>query len=321
MASVKVGAYCWEALGPDKINDKYISDIQQSALDTVMLFAVHIGNPKIPKPGSQYKYGDLVFNNPGDLFVSAGEFNPENKPQIANWPAQIARLKQGNSKVTRIFFCVGGWAVQDYPTIKYMLTNGMGDKLKENFAELKRVFTPPGAKECSIDGFDIDFEEASMDRKIVVAFCKILFNLGFAVTFGTFADPTFWRDCMKELLDAGRVSWWNLQCYNGGSRNRDPKNKVLKDDWIKALSDVVGKSDAPSLLLPGLAVKGSGSYGLCPDGPGGFRPTFEGWNALGLGGGWLWRYDDILANKEPCSGPADLAAYVKAIRDGLTKPK
>jgi hypothetical protein len=121
---VNVAAYCWEALGPDKINDQRITEIQESGLDTVMLFAVHIGKPDIPRGNGlpPYKWGDLVFNNAYDLLVSDGRFNPEeqakNRDLIALWPAQIARLKKGGSKVSEIFFSIGGGEVNDYTTIR-----------------------------------------------------------------------------------------------------------------------------------------------------------------------------------------------------------
>ncbi len=49
---------------------------------------------------------------------------------------------------------------------------------------------------------------------------------------------------MQTLWDKGmKVSWWNLQCYAGGSGNRKP----ISQPWIDALGKVVGKAKAAAL--------------------------------------------------------------------------
>jgi hypothetical protein len=307
MASENVAIYCWNDFGPGKIKDN-IAKLQQSGVTTAILWAVHVGSPNTPK--RKQKYGDLIYNDdPPNLFVSQNKFNPGNSPQIAAWPGLVAQLKQGGSSVSKIFLSIGGGdGVQDFTTIEYMLTHGMTETLIDNLTALRDAFKVNGT--CVIDGIDLDCEE-SVHQDTIPVFSQILFNLGFEVTFCPYdyQDRKFWQTCMQKLWDLGlKVSWWNLQCYSGGNFNR-----TKLPDWISTLAGVVGKDAAPSFLWPGLAVMGSGTNDQCPDG---ICTTFAGWSKLGLGGGWLWRYDDI--GKRPCSVPADLAAYVTAIKKGLS---
>jgi hypothetical protein len=307
MASTIAAAYCSGYLGPGNIQ-KYISNIQQSRLTTAILWALHIGRPSIP---GQH-YGDLIFNDSPNLFVSQGKFNPNNNSNIAAWPGQIAQLKQGGSAVSKIFFSIGGAnpPVYDFTSIQYMLKNGLTGALVQNFTALRKAFTVNGT--CVIDGFDLDCEEF-VDQSTIVQFSQILFKLGFQVTFCPFDNQSFWQGAMQTLWNQGmKVSWWNLQCYAGGYGNRSDLSP-----WIQSLAAVVGKQAAPSFLVPGLAVQGSEGDGQCPTGNGGICPTFAGWSKLGLGGGFLWLYDAIIQNSSPCPGPADLAAYVAAINNGL----
>jgi hypothetical protein len=308
MTTYDSAAYCSGNLGPGNIAS-HIADIQGSGLVTAILWAVHVGRPSIA--GQQY--GDLIFNDMPNLFVSAGKFNPNNDPAIAAWPAQVAQLKQQGS-VRRVLFSFGGavpW-VEDFTTIQYMLQNGMAGVITENIAALKAAFTFDGV--CVIDGFDIDNEE-DVDASTIVQFCQILFQQGFTVTFCPFQDPGLWQGYMQTLWDQGmKVSAWNLQCYAGGHWNRSNLAP-----WIAALAAVVGNEAAPSYLLPGLAVAGAQDTndGQCPTGNNSICTTFATWSSLGLPGGFLWTYDWIIASPTLCSGQNKLSAYVAAINDGL----
>lgn len=300
-------AYCSGVLGPGEIQD-HLSDIQSSGLDTAILWAVHIGRPTIA--GQQW--GDLIYNNSPNLFISEGVFNPNSSSDIAAWPAQVAALKQNGSSVSKIFFSIGGAnpPVEDFTSIQYMLQNGLKDVLVENFTALRTAFTVDGV--CVIDGIDIDNEE-SVDASTITDFCTILFDLGFEVTFCPFASPTVWQGYMQTLWDAGnQVSWWNLQAYAGGFGNLSNLSP-----WINALSAVVGSGQGASYLVPGLSVQGSSAFQEeCPDA---MCQSFAGVSSDGLAGGFLWNYDSILNNTTACGDSVPtLADYVAAIQNGLT---
>jgi len=309
MTAHNTAAYCSGDLGPGNIQN-YIPNIQQSGLTTAILWALHIGRPSVQ--GQQY--GDLIFNG-APLFISNGTFNPGGNPDIAAWPGQIAQLKQEGSNVSQIFFSIGGAnpPVYDFTSIQYMLNHGLTQVLIDNFTALRTAFTVDGS--CVIDGFDLDCEE-SVDSSVIVQFSQILFQLGFKVTFCPYTNQLFWQSAMQSLWNQGmKVSWWNLQCYAGGYGNRDDLQS-----WIDTLAQVVGKTAAPSYLMPGLAVQGTPGEGdgQCPTGEGGICSTFAGWSQFGLPGGFLWMYDYIVQQPPPtCPGPADLAACVTAINDGL----
>lgn len=304
MATYNTVAYCSGDLGPGNIQ-KYLAQIQQSGLTTAVLWAVHIGRPSIPGQ----KYGDLIFNDMPNLFVSQGAFNPSGSPAIAAWPGQVAQLKQ-KSSVSRIFFSIGGAnpPVYDFTSIQYMLQHGMKNVLVDNFTCLKKAFTVNGT--CVIDGIDLDCEEG-VDENTMVVFCQILFGLGFKVTFCPFTSSGWWQSIMQTLWNQNmKVSWWNLQCYAGGGGNQP-------SDWIKTLAKIVGAQAAPSYLIPGLGVQDSDGGGQCPFGSGSICQTFAGWSSLKLPGGFLWNFD-TMSSGAGCTGPVTLPAYVNAINQGLS---
>jgi hypothetical protein len=91
-------AYAGGDCGPGKLAGN-IADIQGSGLTTLMLWALHIGRPSI----SGQHYGDFIFNDGANLFISQGAFNPLGTAAIAAWPGQIARLRQQGSVKKCIF--------------------------------------------------------------------------------------------------------------------------------------------------------------------------------------------------------------------------
>ena len=335
---------CYCGLGPGTTSDN-VSLIQKSGLTTVIEFALHIGR----EGNGVQQWGDFVFNDgyPQESypFVRNGQFNPYNDTAIGAWPNDLAKLKQSGG-VKEIFFSIGGWGgapdypVKDFLTIQYMLDNGMKDVLVDNFTEFKKKFP-------TVDGFDLDCEEFGNSTKqfpkiypkpsaktvgtdTIVQFSEILFNLGFKVTFCPYTDSDIWQSSMQQLCNLKAVvSWWNLQCYAGGSGN-------LTDlaTWLKALAAVKlpdGKaigSNAGSFVVPGLSVQNqdpSWPDPQCPTGNGGMCLTFtklinqipKGYNDLA--GGFLWDFSGIGSNTAPCSGkiPA-LSDYVNAIISGLS---
>lgn len=310
MTAANVVSYAWMDLGPGQIQ-KYLADIEQSGVDTIVLWAMHIGTPL--KPDQQF--ADLIYNDP-PVFVRGGKFNPFDSPEVAAWPAQIAELKK-NGSVKKVFFSIGGasqW-VQDFRTIEYLQQYGADHLLLENFRALREAFTVDGV--CVIDGFDIDSEE-DLRQFTIPDFCRMLFGLGFEVTFCPYGNPESWAVLMKDLWDIGyKVSWWNLQCYAGGDYN--PK---ILDQWVKALSSVVGEGQGANYLVPGLAVAGTTDSGpKDPKCPSAMQEFFLKNRKLGLAGGFLWHYDFIVKNTDRCGDSVPkLGDYVKAIRKGLGDP-
>ncbi len=329
--SHEIAVFCQGILGPGKLAD-HADRVRESGLTIPIFSFLHIGRPEI----SGQSYGDLIYNDPADLLVSyrgsEPVFNPDHKQVIGDWPTQVAGLKQ-NSSVNKIFISIGGdgLVVRDFRTIQTILHDKTGKLqkiLRENLEKLREVFTFNNA--CVIDGIDINCEEfypyirdpPYLENSTIIDFSTMLFDLGFKVTFNPFDlcdGKKNWQYCMQVLWNKGhKVSWWNLQCYDGGRPNRDNLQ-----EWINSLATVGGANDATSYLMPGLSVKGV-KDGQCPStndrNDPGIQQTFAGWRNLGLRGGWLWSYDDIYKNidKGLCPTQAWLWDYVHAVKKGLT---
>ena len=220
-----------------------------------------------------------------------------------------------------MFISIGGasqW-VYDFRTIESMLSKpDSAALLKKNFQALKEALTVGGV--CVLDGFDIDNEE-SVSADTIVRTCEMLFELGFAVTFcpyDPYDGPDTWQGYMQTLWDKGmKVSWWNLQCYAGGSDNR-----TNLAPWLTALGKVVGAANAPRYLVPGLAVKSADDVDpesdcLCPDQ---VEATVAGWKNRELAGVFFWKYDALtLSNSGRCGGTNSLAYYLQAVEQGMNK--
>ncbi len=349
MTTYRTACYC--GLGPGTTSNN-LPLIQKSGLTTVIEFALHVGR----LGNGVQQWGDFVFNNgyPTESypFIRNGNFNPYNDPDVAAWPNDLGALKHSGG-VKEIYFSIGGWGgypdypVKDFATIQYMLDNGMKQVLVDNFTALKNQFP-------AIDGFDLDCEEFgnspgqfypqfyptkdphTVGQHTVVQLCEILFGLGFKVTFCPYDNSATWQGIMQQLCTAktGVVSWWNLQCYAGGSGNLSNLAS-----WLQTIADVkvpdgttngtpIGKN-AAAYLVPGLSVQNQDPYWpdpQCPAGEGGMCPAFVDMNQQSkdagysdLAGGFLWDLDGIVSNTNLCSGKVPtLGNYVNAITSGLT---
>ncbi len=341
----KTACYC--GLGPGSTNNS-VSLIQKSGLTTVIEFALHIGRAG---NGAQ-RWGDFVFNDGYPQvsypFIRNGQFNPYNDKAIAAWPTDLGKLKQSGSSVKEIFFSIGGWGgapdypVKDFVTIQYMLDNGMKNILVDNFTEFKKRFP-------TVDGFDLDCEEfgnspdqfpgvypkpdpKTVSPDTIVQFSEILFNLKFKVTFCPYDNSDIWQKSMQRLCtDFKRVvSWWNLQCYAGGSSNLSNFASWLQTIAAVKLPDgkTIG-SNAGAFVVPGLSVQNQDPLWpdpQCPMGDDGMCPTFTTLsNKISKGdsdlaGGFLWDFSGIGSNTTPCTGNIpSLSDYVSAINAGLSK--
>jgi len=345
MATYRSACYC--GLGPGTTSSS-ISLIQKSGLTTVIEFALHVGR----QGNGVQQWGDFVFNGgyPKESypFIRNGNFNPYNDPATAAWPNDLGKLKQSGSGVKEIYFSIGGWGgypdypVKDFATIQYMLDNGMKQVLVNNFKTLQDKFP-------MVDGFDLDCEEFGnspgqfypefyptkdphiVGQDTIVQLCEILFGMGFKVTFCPYGSSNIWQGSMQQLCnDRKVVSWWNLQCYAGGSSNLS--NLA---GWLQTLGAVklpdgtpIGKN-ASAYLVPGLSVQNQDPQWpdpQCPTGNGGMDQTFANMKQQScdagcgdLAGGFLWDLDGIESNTTPCGSqvptPGD---YVKAITSGLS---
>jgi hypothetical protein len=325
--SHEIAAYCQGKLGPDQIRG-YKQYIQQSGLTIPILSLLHIGRIEVPGQID----GDLIYNDyPKNLLVRKCGFNPFRTPDIEDWPNRVAQLKQ-NSSVKKIFISIGGSGatddlIFDFRTIQRIIEYKQEQILWDNFTALRNAFTIAG--HCVIDGIDLNCEEEPyVTHDTIVCFSKMLFDLGFEVTFGPYRKPEWWQCCMQRLWPKYKVSWWNLQCYDGGRSNSDPEEF---QKWIEILGKVVGSTNAAYFLMPGLLVRymeqNGGIRGQCPSTIGGsqepgIQQTFArlSGNTPGLRGGFVWSYDlinDSYQNPNVTCPNKALVNYVTAVRNGL----
>ncbi|MBD8889965.1 lysyl endopeptidase [Roseibium litorale] len=281
-----------------------IDDLKASQFTTVVAWAMHI-----------QANADLVFNDPTNVLVQNGAYAGD-----PAWPGLLADLKQGQTSVNRLIFSVGGWGVQDFPNLKQLIfpspsdypnnpQTGTGTVLYQNFAALKAAIP-------TIDAIDFD-DETLYDEPTTIAFANMLYAIGFNVTFCPYTNTSFWTNCLKALNTAtpGLVTGFNLQCYAGGAGN-DPSS------WISAIQTAMGSGfDAAGFVFPGLwCINGNGcSQGQCPSS---IQSTFAGWKSTGIGGGFIWLYDDIqkCEGSGACGGGVAMGsqAYADAIINGLS---
>lgn len=267
------------------------SDLKSSGFTTVNM-GIHLGPS-----------GDIQIDIP---LVQDSQYvgNPD-------WPAELASLKEGTTGVNRLLFCIGGWGTGDFRHIKDLVESegtGPDSILYRNFQALKKAIP-------TLDGIDLD-DESIYDQASTVAFCKMLGELGYQVTFCPYTMQDYWMACLQQLESQapGLVTGFNLQCYAGGAGN-------TPEDWINAIANAMGPDfPAASLVFPGLWCRNGDG---CDDGscPSDIAAQFAGWQASGIQGGFIWLYDDIqkCANSSACGAgvPMGSAAYANAIVQGL----
>ncbi|HVZ38224.1 MAG TPA: lysyl endopeptidase [Candidatus Kapabacteria bacterium] len=291
--SITAAVYCWEALYSG--GQPVIDNLKASGFTTVLAWSVHVSATN----------ADLTLND--TVIVTDGTYVGD-----PAWPGLLAQLKTGTTSVNRLLFSVGsGGGPTDFGNIQQLINRfgtGPTSPLYKNFAALLSVIP-------SIDGIDFD-DEDSYNQDTVVQFAQMLAAIGYKqITFCPYTDMQFWAGCLQALQNSnpGLVTAYNLQCYAGGSIN------VYEiPQWIASIKPILGDA-AASFILPGLWCRnGTGcTSGECPDQ---MEVQYKAWSLLGIGGGFIWRYDDILSceSSSTCSGnPMTPAAYANAILSGV----
>ena len=292
--SITSAVYCWEDLYSG--GQPVIDNLKASGFSTIIAWSVHVNATN----------ADLTLND--TLIVSNGVYVGD-----PSWPSLLGQLKTGSTSVDRLLFSVGsGPPPIDFTNIETLIKNygtGAQSPLYKNFAALLAAIP-------SIDGIDFD-DEDNYDQDTVVQFALMLKAIGYReVTFCPYTDMSFWAGCLAALQAQapGLVTAYNLQCYSGGSWNTN-----ILPQWIASIEPTLG-SGAAAFILPGLWCRnGTGcTSGECPDQ---MESQYAGWKSLGIGGGFIWRYDDIIdcESSSTCSGnPMTPAAYAEAIINGLS---
>lgn len=303
----RIAAYAAGEFGPGKIATN--ADAAKAGWSILILGLFHIGYPPDQNEAEIF-FNDLSIIDGGDY--KAG---PE-------WPAAIASLKQ-NSPIKEIYASIGGGEpVVDFATIRKIYEkNGNsfeGTLLKKNLEVFCDNFK-------MIDGIDMDCEDADDpddpgDLASFVAFCEMLIDMGFGITFCPYKSwrKSFWVDALQRLEQShkGAVKWWNLQCYDGGDGN-DPK------DWATAITGAMPEFSTDGFILASdwarFYDKDRQSWG--GDCPQAVQTKISPFAAQAcVGGAFIWSMDAILhwgANTKGCGKAVGVADYITAGRDAL----
>lgn len=340
--------YGQNQFGPKNIAST-LPNVIQAGFTTIVFGMFHIGNVVEKKPGM--KEGDIIFNGDEPVVIRDGQLFPDDPNSVDNrhWAARIGLLKAPGSTVNKIYASFGGaaGAVRDFETIKKIYVDHgnsfNGSPLKTNLLRFRNIFH-------MIDGIDMDCEE-TYEVESFVAFCRLLREMNFDITFCPYEDPAtprdgkshpqpykdsnFWTESLKRIEegDPDSVKWWNLQCYAGGVSN-DPER------WAQAIKNVTGRpvdryiasSDWVRFWDPRAhwdKTKGyTGAWlGHCPKDMTDWFSTFS--KQACVGGGFVWDLDLIAATLDdrkkhpeyglPCPDQSSLdwRDYLDAMKKGL----
>jgi hypothetical protein len=272
--------YGLNRLGPWNIANE-MGYMRADGFTTIVIGMFHIGNPAVK---SSTQLGDIIFNGDEPIVIRDGKFNNDpvrpNDPNVRDWPGQIAQLKASPTTVQKVYATFGGGeGVFDFSTIRDIYSKHgtfEGTQLKTNLEVFRQTFP-------AFDGIDMDCED-TYDIPSFVAFCDLLIKMGYDITFCPYWDQGFWNEALAEIerMHPNAVKWWNLQCYDGGSRNNPqewappgkPAGYIIPGDWVRFWNDAPDRR---------------GWHGDCPDA---MQKRFAGFASQPcVGGGFLWSLD------------------------------
>jgi len=296
MSDLNIAVYAEGCMYPDDCEglqpvDETIAQLQVSGFTTLILGLFHIGRNYSIDPPQQM--GDLYFNN--QLIFSSGRYVGD--------PAWLGQVKSAlGGSVDQVGASIGGGGVMDFQTLeKIFHDNGStfaGTNLERNVRALRDALP-------SVGFIDMDCEDV-YDSPSFVAFCRLLAELGFGLTFCPYMLQPFWVQALAALQQThpGSVRWWNLQCYDGGFGN-DPAR------WASAIK----------AAMPGFATD---KYILAGDwtdaGTSGVKELMAAQRQKAcVGGGFIWTLDRIIETAIADGVPPQVAmtGYVNAIETGL----
>ncbi|HKV95078.1 MAG TPA: hypothetical protein VJW20_21210 [Candidatus Angelobacter sp.] len=289
---------------------KYGQAIRTAGWDTIILAMLHPHTEDDTNHTESIYFGDIEILKNGTYCGNA------------NWPRQLCELLTGES--SSLFYLlagIGGADVGDFGNIQQIYQNNNnsfeGTVLQQNFKTFHYTFP-------MITMLDMDVEN-TYDVPSFVAFCQMLIQIGFGITFCPYEYGCidFWTGSLKALnrSNPGAVKWWNLQAYAGGEGNNPGQ-------WAAAISKAIPGFNTTGFIHPGdcsrnLDTNNNTWQGDCPPGVQALFRSFKINNKVPpyLGGGFIWTIDQILnypgeQNKHPdphSCGNVGMKDYIQAI--------
>jgi hypothetical protein len=308
MDGPNIAMYAGDPLGPAQF-DGNLPAVKSANWTTVILSFVHISDEeRFKKPD-----GSILFFNEA-RFIE----DQQVLPPFATWNASLAQLKQGGT-ISKLYMSIGGGdPVRDFKTIQRIYSNNGNsfDKtpLLKNLVWLRNSFPV-------IDGIDMDCEDI-YDQASFLAFCKLVHDIGFEITFCPWEKPDFWIGSLQQIqestwgLDA--VKWFNLQSY----AFTDPP--AAPGVWADLIKKQMPGFNTDSFILAGAWARYKNSPTSWDKAcPGQVEDTLKyliksGHNSVG--GGFIWNMDCMLqTTNDPggCNGIKTMKDYVAAINEAM----
>lgn len=308
IATYGEGVMCRPLLSPN------ISTIQRAGWNAMILGLFHI-SPS----------GDIGFN---DLAIVTAAADGSSYVGDPAWPGQLATLMTagGSNTLQTMLASIGGGGVSDFRNVQSIYqghgNSFTGTALQANFRIFRATFP-------TISLIDMDVEDG-YDQASFVAFCQMLIELGYGITFCPYVPwkMDFWTGSLAALnaSNPGAVKSWNLQCYGGGNGN-DP------DAWAQAITAAIPGFDTTGFIVAGDWSRTLAKPTSDPDSwfwegncPAAMQALFSSLKTkASVGGGFVWTLDEIFAyagnqkqkpDPESC-GSVGVQDYVRAIVDGL----
>ncbi|WP_163995641.1 PKD domain-containing protein [Pyxidicoccus caerfyrddinensis] len=259
-----------------------MDDLRSSGFTTIILWSFHIEDN-----------GDLVYNDIPVVKNGAYMGDPA-------WPTRLATLKTAPTSVNRIEVSIGAWSVPDFERMARLVNGtatgcgstlvcgtGSNSILYRNFQALK---TATGANAVNFD------DESAYDLAPTTQFGQMLIGQGYKITFAPYTNQSFWRSLRDSLGSA--VDGIYLQVYDGGAGNNPAS-------WNTAMGMTVD---------PGLWSR-HGTGCSSGDSPATVQSKMSTWKSTaGIGGGFMWLYDDI----QKCVAQGTTAQYAAAINTAVS---
>jgi hypothetical protein len=271
MKQIKIEAFAEGVVYP--LDDQKINQIASAGWTSIILGLFH-----------PHQDGTIYFND--TTIINNGVFIGDKA-----WPSSLSLLK-GKGNLESLSASIGGGGVGDFKNIKniYDKNNSSfeGTQLQKNFQTLKSQI---GA----IDIIDMDCEDL-YDQNSFVAFCEMLIQIGFKISFCPYCFTDFWVGSLAaiEKTYPGSVVRWNLQCYDGGTGNNPQV-------WAKAIRDEIPDFNTTNFIIAG---------DWTNDTPKEVTSLFSKFENMDCaGGGFLWTLDAIY--------PDEMSNYINAIKEGF----
>jgi hypothetical protein len=256
--------------------DTVMPTMRASGFSTMILWSIHV-----------HMNGDFVLNDV-PIFSNGNYVGSD-----AAWPSKVAGLKTAPTSVTRVEFSVGSAGVADFETIESLISSqgtGPSSVLYRNFSALKAAIP-------IVDAINYD-DESNYDVASTVSLSIMLGDLGYKVTLCPYTNSSFWTAVFNQTnaQRPGLVDRILLQVYAGGASN----NPVTWSGYFGGLQVEAGLWSR------------HGTNCATGDTPSSVRTKMTNWRS-GVGGGWMWLLDDMLA----CDSQYPLEDYAAAINEAL----